>query len=376
MDAYPNTLSKAYDMLVNYVDPTRPHTYRTEESGLSFLQHEGGPTINPSGHFAGQRNSGRGESGRGRGNRSRGRGQHGGRGTSDNSNPVDHPQETDSNPQAGGPNPSNSVTAYSTCPIDNDNSTQSCRAELLLQQDGRIPATWLLADSCSSIDIISSPSLLHDIRNADSPLDLYCNAGKVTLHQVGYLGDYPFPVWFHPTGLANVMSLNNLTKCYRITMDSNIDDSLQLHKADGEIFHFYPSGNGLYHHPLPNLQAGAKMWSMVATVADQAHRFTCRDQLAAQRAREMQNIIMRPGDAEMISSAIHHLRHCPVTPADVRNATSRARLSIDLPLMSRRGPTASHLISWPDIVMLPLPLTSCLSTRSLFSSLSPDTFVL
>jgi hypothetical protein len=53
------------------------------------------------------------------------------------------------------------------------------------------------------------------------------------------------------------MSLRNLTKYYRLTMDSSISNSITLHKADGSSFVFTPSDNGLYRIPLSHLRDGA-----------------------------------------------------------------------------------------------------------------------
>ena len=63
-----------------------------------------------------------------------------------------------------------------------------------------LPDTWLLIDSCSTVDIISSPNLLHGIHHVTNPIRVRCNAGVTTLNQMGYLGDYPRPVWFNPDG--------------------------------------------------------------------------------------------------------------------------------------------------------------------------------
>ena len=38
---------------------------------------------------------------------------------------------------------------------------------------------------------------------------MHCNAGTVRVHQQGYLGSYPRPVWYHPNGITNIMSLFN-----------------------------------------------------------------------------------------------------------------------------------------------------------------------
>jgi hypothetical protein len=109
-------------------------------------------------------------------------------------------------------------------------------------------------------------------------------------------------------------------------MDSSNDSNcLKLHKPNGGSFKFTPSpSNGLYWLPLQSAMSedGTTMWSFITTVSNQASRYTTQQfQAAKERARNMQNIIMHPGDQQLAKTAIHHLVNCPVTEADVRNAT-------------------------------------------------------
>ena len=63
LDKYPKTVSKAYDMLMNFVNPSKSHNVDHQDAGMSFYQ-EGN-----------NRNAGRGNSGR---NNAGGRGRGGG----------------------------------------------------------------------------------------------------------------------------------------------------------------------------------------------------------------------------------------------------------------------------------------------------------
>jgi uncharacterized membrane protein YgcG len=100
--AYPTTLVKAYDLLVNYVNPNR-HSHSSESQGMSFYQE-------------GDTESGRGYSGsRGRGGgRGRGRGNSGGRGTSGRGT-SQSTSGGNASPPVDAPNSNNeSVAPYST----------------------------------------------------------------------------------------------------------------------------------------------------------------------------------------------------------------------------------------------------------------------
>jgi len=309
INKYPKTLTEAHKLLVNYDDPHNkkksPHDAETNNSGVSFYQEENGGRGRGAGTSSG---GGRGGGGRGSGGRGRGGG-----GTSGN----DRNEPSDSsNPSANSPNDTNNNTTepYPASPI------LETRSHVLNQTHENIPATWILIDSCSSVDIIASRELLRDIHIAHPPMRLHCNAGSVTLTEQGYFGDYPVPVWYHPTGVANILSLRNVTQHFRVTMDSHRSNCITLHKHDGTVYKFYPSDTGLYRMAFRTPQAAIQMWSFVTTVKDQANNYTRRDLERAQDARQMQNIIMHPSDHILAKNAIRYLANCPVTEHDVRVA--------------------------------------------------------
>ncbi|KAG7353502.1 hypothetical protein IV203_002857 [Nitzschia inconspicua] len=288
---YPATLDDAYTMLTNYVNPQqRPRGDRPKKKkhqGLSFLQ-EGDRNTDRGGGRGGR--GGRGGQGRGR--------------DSDNNN-----EET--------------AEEYVSRPTSTGNATTRDRlAQLFAQRYGKIPRSWMLADSCSSVDIFCDATLLHDIHEADEPLTLHCNAGSVTLTLQGYLPGYPEPIWYYPDGIANIFSLRNLSKHYHITMDSAVYNGLRLRKPDGTTFDFVPSDTGLYHLDSKMFGTSPRMWSLITAVKEQAAGYTKRQLDEAQQARRMQNIIMHPSDKQLSDVAIHHLRGCPVTKRLIQIASN------------------------------------------------------
>jgi len=56
----------------------------------------------------------------------------------------------------------------------------------------------------------------------------------------GDLKDY-VTVWFHPDGIANILSLNNVKKKYKVTFDSELNDSFVVQKVNGSQRVFKPS---------------------------------------------------------------------------------------------------------------------------------------
>ena len=77
------------------------------------------------------------------------------------------------------------------------------------------------------------------------------------------MGDYPQPVWCHPDGGVNILSLNNVQKYYRCTMDTEKDNSISTHLNDGKTIKFKASGNGLYQYTAKNNQSIDNIWTMM-----------------------------------------------------------------------------------------------------------------
>ena len=109
--------------------------------------------------------------------------------------------------------------------------------ELFISKKGpeALPDTWLLIDSCSTIDIISSPGLLHVIHKVNNPIWIRCNAGVTILDQMGFLRDYPQPVWFNPHRGANIMSMFNIRQLYHLSMNTRQANVILMHHHDGSV---------------------------------------------------------------------------------------------------------------------------------------------
>ena len=180
-----------------------------------------------------------------------------------------------------------------------------------------LPQRWILLNSCSLANLILDKTLLRNVHQAVRPLVVDCNAGSMTLTKQGYFGSYPEPVWYNTNGLANIMSLSNVSKYYQLTMDTLSDAAILLHKSDSSNMQFVPSGKGLYHHALRD---EVDAWVMINTVAGQADKYNQRAIQGAKNARHFQNIVMRPGRQDMMEIAITHLRDCPVKRADIAAA--------------------------------------------------------
>ena len=77
---------------------------------------------------------------------------------------------------------------------------------------------------------------------------LHCNAEKAIVTKKGDLNGYA-TVWYHPEGIAKILSLNSLKK-YKVTYVSSADSSANtgfiLHKAKVTNYVFTPLKNAIY----------------------------------------------------------------------------------------------------------------------------------
>ena len=130
--------------------------------------------------------------------------------------------------------------------------------------------------------------------------------GKEVVHlkHCGNFGKYPETMWYYPKGQANIMSLCNVKKHYRVTMDTEQDNAFYLHN-NGATIRFGSAMKGIYMLDDIDTRAAHTIWDtriespdavMHNTVEDLQKQFTKRNFQQAKEARKFQNIIMRPSN--------------------------------------------------------------------------------
>ena len=190
---------------------------------------------------------------------------------------------------------------------------------LEMRHGGRLPMEWVLLDNQSTIDVFVNRRLLSNIRRINQYMYIHCTAGVTRTNLVGELPGYG-TVWFHPDGIANILSLSRVKTKYRITFDSDANNEFIVHKPDGSTRNFRESSRGLYYHDTSAGVTGVveSGMALVTTVADNASNYTHADYSRALLARKTQQIIGRPSMWDYIRYVENNLiPNCPVTRRDI-----------------------------------------------------------
>ena len=176
--------------------------------------------------------------------------------------------------------------------------------------------SWILLDNQSTVDVFHNAKLLRNIRQSDSFMDIHCNAGVTSTNLIGDLPGYG-TVWYHPNGIANILSLTRVKEhgC-KVTYDSDNGNCFRVVKPDGSIRVFSQSERGLFYMPTDTDSV-----ALVNTVDDNRSRYNNRDYSRAEFARKLQSIIGRPNTRRYMAIVDRNLLpNCPINRGDIAAA--------------------------------------------------------
>ena len=112
--------------------------------------------------------------------------------------------------------------------------------------------------------------MLSNIRPSSHTLRALTNGGH---HDSTMIGDFPNlgPVWYNKDSIANILSLADVRRVCRITMDTNAAAALCVHHLDGStmVFTEHPSGLYVFDANIKDSNAAMSSYTMVSTVAEQ-----------------------------------------------------------------------------------------------------------
>ena len=224
------------------------------------------------------------------------------------------------------------------------------------QHGGRLPPEWILLDNQSTVDVFTNRHLLKNIRRSKKDMFIHCTTGVAKTNLIGDLPGHG-TVWYHPNGIANILSLSKVKEKYRVTFDSDINNQFIIRRTDGMQQIFQQSSRGLYFLDTsltPQPATGTNGTVLVTTVADNANNISNADYAQAMLAWKIQKIIGRPTTRTFIYFIDNNLLpNCPVNCRDVL----RAKQIFGPDIGSLKGKTVRHQPPRVEVEEVSLPPT-------------------
>jgi hypothetical protein len=123
-----------------------------------------------------------------------------------------------------------------------DTAFQSMQQGMVLNinEEGRVPNSQMLLDNQSTVDIFHNEELIKNILQSNGYMHIHCNAEVASTNLIGDLPGYG-TVWYHPKGIANIMSLTRVKERCWVTYDSHDGNKIHVHKTDGATLTFIQS---------------------------------------------------------------------------------------------------------------------------------------
>ena len=146
------------------------------------------------------------------------------------------------------------------------------------------------------MDVFFNGFLLQNIHDSVSSHDIHCNAGVATVNKVWDFPGYG-TVWFHPDGIANILSLAHDEEKYRVTFNSIKGNKFVVHKQDGSKQVFVESNHWLYFADV--IETGC-LFNTTAGIVNINYKYSNRDYSKAALARKIQQIIGKPRTKDFI----------------------------------------------------------------------------
>lgn len=131
--------------------------------------------------------------------------------------------------------------------------------------------------------------MLSNIRHSPHVLRAITNGGCQDSSMIGEfpnLGD----VWYNRASIAIILSLSDVRKVCRVTMDTSAEAAMFVHRSDASLMKFVEHPSGLYvfkGSPTNSTSKPCNSYTLLSTVAKHKKMFSRREVEAADDARAL-----------------------------------------------------------------------------------------
>ncbi len=179
------------------------------------------------------------------------------------------------------------------------------------KEGGVVDRNWVLLDSQSTVDQVSNPAMLRNIRKAKNPSKIHCNAGSTGSVLKGNFGS--ITVKHSPYGIANVLSLNGAKQRHQVMYDSEDRGGVFHVQTNKGIMEFKPSARGHHYHDVADASSNIEL-ILVNRVQENFEGYSRHEVEKAKEARHIQGMIENPTEREFSGMVREKLlTNCPVT---------------------------------------------------------------
>ena len=180
----------------------------------------------------------------------------------------------------------------------------------------------LVLDSGSTVNTFKDRELLTNVRETKKGIDVLTNGGPAKYTLTGLFED-SIRVWFHPQGLANIMSMKSLTDISRVTFDSSDGNAFVASFDIGRVWRFQEMPNGLYCYDLVSTNKftnnEVRDYCLITTVDKNEKKFHRREVAAAKLAGKLHRLLGRPSQSTYEKAiSTNQIQHCPVNIEDIK----------------------------------------------------------
>jgi hypothetical protein len=179
----------------------------------------------------------------------------------------------------------------------------------------------ILLDSDSTDTVFCNRKYVKKIRDSGEPLSINTNGGVMKSTQkcdIQHIDN----VWFNEDSMTNIIALKDMTKKFRVTMDSEEEKALLVHMPN-KIVKFKEFSNGLYAmDPNDDNSFIKKPYQFLNSVKENMKFLSSRQQQRARKARELYVAMGTPTVDDLKAMIrMNLIRNNVVTTEDVNLAT-------------------------------------------------------